>query len=136
MNPVRRAGAVLISAALALLINATLAHAQGRGGNQAEPPTLKGKVAAYEADASITLETKVRGGQINKTEFSIVKDKTKIEPKELSKLLELIKPAGEHEFAWRGIPWMTDVAQARQKAAAEGKMLIHWSMVDHPLGRC
>ena len=58
----------------------------------------------------------------------------KIEAKELSKLLDLIKPAGEHELAWREIPWMTDVDKARRKAAAEGKMIVWFSLTDHPLG--
>ncbi len=61
-------------------------------------------------------------------------ESARIEPKELGRLLELIKPAGEHELKWREIPWMTDVAKARQKAADEGKMLIHWSLTHHPLG--
>jgi len=75
-----KAGAFFIPVALAFLFHGSLAHAQNRrGGNPPEPPTLKGKVAAYEADASITIETKVRGGQTNKTEFTIVKGKTQIE---------------------------------------------------------
>jgi len=80
MIPVRSAPAVLLSVA-ALLINGALALAQdgGKGGNQGDPPTLKGKVAAYKANTSITVETQARGGQANKTEFSILKDKTKIE---------------------------------------------------------
>jgi len=222
MKPVRSAASILLSAAAALLINGSLASGQdrGRGGNQGAPPTLRGKVVAYEADQSITVETKAaRGGEAKKTEFTLVKDKTKIElvagvkgievgvtvsvwtdkddpktaakvvvqgaaapgrgrggagaapadkgddarpappapkaedsvnvkkasdgsaanggkiePRDLGKLLGLIKPAGEHEVAWREIPWMTDVAKARQKAADEGKMLVHWSMAYHALG--
>jgi hypothetical protein len=51
--------------------------------NQAKPdanaPTATGKVVAYEADKSITLE--VGGGrtEAKKVEFALVKDKTKIE---------------------------------------------------------
>ncbi len=61
-------------------------------------------------------------------------DAKKIAQKDLGKLLELIKPAGEHELAWREIPWMTDVDKARRKAAAEGKMIVWFSLTDHPLG--
>jgi hypothetical protein len=79
VKPVRSVSTFL-SVAAVVLAHASLAQAQGRGGtNPPEPPTLKGKVAAYEADASISVETRARGGQTNKTEFSIAKGKTKIE---------------------------------------------------------
>jgi Protein of unknown function (DUF1549)/Protein of unknown function (DUF1553) len=42
-------------------------------------PTATGKVIAYEADKSITVEVSKRGGLTEKVEFAIVKDKTKIE---------------------------------------------------------
>ncbi len=69
-----------LMAAAALLIGSTQLLAQDRGrGKPAEPPTLRGKVGAYEADVSITVETRLRGGQVEKTEFSIVKGKTLVE---------------------------------------------------------
>lgn len=40
---------------------------------------VTGKVVAYQADKSITLEVPGRDGQVNKVEFVISKDKTKIE---------------------------------------------------------
>ncbi len=44
-----------------------------------DPPGTRGQIAAYEAEKSITVEVKQRGGQTRKTEFNIVKDRTKIE---------------------------------------------------------
>ncbi|MCI0359312.1 MAG: hypothetical protein L0211_12610 [Planctomycetaceae bacterium] len=84
-------GTVWASAACSLLLIAGSASAQReRKPNavpapadavrpQAEAPTIVGKVAAYEADKSITVEVKMRGGKSRQTEFSIVKDQTKIE---------------------------------------------------------
>jgi hypothetical protein len=45
----------------------------------------------------------------------------------------LIKPrAGE--AAWQEISWLTDLAEARRKAAAEGKPIFVWSASGEPLG--
>ena len=35
---------------------------------------------------------------------------------------------------WTQIPWETDLAAARQRAAREGKPLFLWIMDGHPLG--
>ncbi len=45
----------------------------------------------------------------------------------------LIKPH-EKGPTWRDIPWMTDLHEARKKAAAEGKPLFVWAMAGEPLG--
>jgi uncharacterized protein DUF1553/uncharacterized protein DUF1549 len=45
----------------------------------AEAATAVGQVAAFEADKSITVEVRQRGGQTRKSQFSIDKDRTKIE---------------------------------------------------------
>lgn len=81
VKPVHGLSAALVSVAAALLVTSALAQAQdrGRGGKPAEPPAVKGKVAAYEEDKSIAVETAVRGGGVKRTEFSIVKDRTRIE---------------------------------------------------------
>ena len=34
------------------------------------------------------------------------------------------------------IPWMSDLAEARRKAAQEGKPLYVWTMAGEPLGQC
>jgi hypothetical protein len=48
-------------------------------------------------------------------------------------LSALIKPrAGEDK--WSEIPWLTNLWEARQKAAAEGKPILLWEMDGHPLG--
>jgi hypothetical protein len=48
-------------------------------------------------------------------------------------LRTLIKPhAGEDK--WAEIPWLTDLWEARKRAAAEGKPILLWEMDGHPLG--
>jgi len=47
----------------------------------------------------------------------------------------LIKPRAD-EWKWARIPWMGDLAEARKKAAAEGKPLYVWTMAGEPLGQC
>jgi hypothetical protein len=50
-------------------------------------------------------------------------------------LVKLILPAEERgETKWLAIPWMTDTLAARQKAAAEDKPMVVWSMSACPLG--
>ncbi|MBI3408463.1 MAG: hypothetical protein HY040_08930 [Planctomycetes bacterium] len=48
---------------------------------------------------------------------------------------KLIKPL-QGEMAWRTeIPWLTNIQEAREKAAAEGKPILVWIAADgHPLG--
>jgi len=46
-----------------------------------EPPAARGKVTAYEPDTSIKIQSAARGGAVRETEFSIAKDKTRIEGK-------------------------------------------------------
>lgn len=50
-------------------------------------------------------------------------------------LIKLIKPmAGESP--WREVPWMLDLAKAREKAAEKGKPLLIFTAADgNPLGR-
>src|SRR5262245_30500254 len=55
----------------------------------------------------------------------------KISPDQFAKLRDLIRPkAGGFD----DVPWMTDLWQARQKAAAEGKPILIWVGDGHPLG--
>lgn len=55
-----------------------------------------------------------------------------ISEREFAKLHALIKPlAGEEK--WQQIPWLTDLWEARRKAAAEGKPILLWEMDGHPL---
>ncbi len=55
----------------------------------AAAPTAAGKVVAYEVGKSITVEVKKRGGQTEKLEFAIVKDKTKVELLGTTKAIEV-----------------------------------------------
>lgn len=55
----------------------------------------------------------------------------KISPQQFSKLRELIKPK---PGGYDDVPWMTDLWQARKKAAAEGKPILVWVGDGHPLG--
>src|SRR5262249_39566132 len=54
-----------------------------------------------------------------------------IQPEQFAKLQELIKPK---PGGFDDVPWMTDLWQARQKAAAEGKPILIWVGDGHPLG--
>jgi len=56
-----------------------------------------------------------------------------IRPEKMDELIKLIKP-GIDEDKWATIPWMTDLWQARQLAARQGKPIILWEMDGHPLG--
>ena len=51
------------------------------------------------------------------------------------KLHALVKPQ-TGEWAWARIPWMSDLAEARRKAAQEGRPLYVWTMAGEPLGQC
>ena len=60
-------------------------------------------------------------------------DGKRLSTTEIEKLHRLIKPqAGEEK--WQEIPWLTDLWQARQQAAAQGKRILLWEMDGHPLG--
>lgn len=52
---------------------------------------------------------------------------------DFARLRDLIRPLPE-ESLWAEIPWMVNVREAREKAAAEGKPLLVWTMSAEPLG--
>jgi hypothetical protein len=54
-------------------------------------------------------------------------------PAQFTNLHALIKPQPKEE-RWAQIPWLTNLWQARQRAAAEGKPILLWEMDGHPLG--
>jgi hypothetical protein len=56
-----------------------------------------------------------------------------IPPEQFARVQTLIKP-GTEEDRWASIPWLTDLWQARQIAAAQGKPILLWEMDGHPLG--
>ncbi len=56
-----------------------------------------------------------------------------IRPQQFGPLLAVIKP-GQGEDRWATIPWLTDIWQARQLAARQGKPILLWEMDGHPLG--
>lgn len=51
------------------------------------------------------------------------------------KLHALMKPQAD-EWKWAHVPWMSDLGEARKRAAAEGKPLYVWTMAGEPLGQC
>ena len=56
-----------------------------------------------------------------------------IPPDQFQSLHALIKDnAGQEK--WAQIPWLTNLWDARKKAAAEGKPILLWEMDGHPLG--
>jgi hypothetical protein len=53
-----------------------------------------------------------------------------------ARIHSLIRP-GKGESKWLEVPWLTDVWEARQKAAAEGKPILLWSGGGAaPIGGC
>jgi hypothetical protein len=52
---------------------------------------------------------------------------------QFDRLRALIKPQ-PGEDRWADIPWLTDLWQARQLAARQGKPVLLWEMDGHPLG--
>lgn len=58
-----------------------------------------------------------------------------IDPADFQRLLTTIKPQ-PGESPWREIPWMTNVTEARRRAAAEDKPIVVFTAADgSPLGR-
>ena len=53
-----------------------------------------------------------------------------IRPDQVAPLQALIKPDCD---AWAKIPWLTDLWEARRKAAELGKPILLWEMDGHPL---
>ena len=59
----------------------------------------------------------------------------KIPAADFERLSALIKPQ-KGESPWRDIAWLTNVTEARKKAAAEGKPIVIFTAADgSPLGR-
>lgn len=52
---------------------------------------------------------------------------------QFDKLRAVIKPHTS-EQKWEQIPWLSDLWQARQLAAEQGKPILLWEMDGHPLG--
>jgi hypothetical protein len=50
----------------------------------------------------------------------------------LNKLHALIRPQADEE-KFMQIPWLTDLWEARKKAAAVGRPILLWEMDGHPL---
>jgi hypothetical protein len=57
------------------------------------------------------------------------------DPESFEALHGRVKPQ-PGEWNWARIPWMSDLAAARRKAAAEDKPLYVWTMAGEPLGQC
>jgi hypothetical protein len=53
-------------------------------------------------------------------------------PENFSKFQAFLRPRPEEE-KWLQIPWMTDLWEARKKAAAEGKPILLWEMDGSPM---
>ena len=59
----------------------------------------------------------------------------KIPETDFERLAKLVKPL-PGESPWRDIAWLTDVTEARKKAAAEDKPIVIFTAADgSPLGR-
>jgi hypothetical protein len=60
-------------------------------------------------------------------------DAQSIAEADFARLQALIKPK-PNEQKWEQIPWLTNLWEARQRAAAEGRPILLWEMDGHPLG--
>ena len=58
---------------------------------------------------------------------------TPLNPNTFQTFLTRIKP-GPDESKWTGIPWETDLWEARLKAAAVNRPMFIWAMNGNPLG--
>jgi hypothetical protein len=56
-----------------------------------------------------------------------------IAPDQFARLQALIRPGADEE-KWTAIPWLSNLWEARRRAAAEGKPILLWEMDGHPLG--
>ena len=56
----------------------------------------------------------------------------RLKPNNFGRLHSLIRPQAK-EDKWLQIPWLTDLWEARQKAAAAGKPILLWEMDGSPL---
>jgi hypothetical protein len=56
-----------------------------------------------------------------------------IKLEQFAKLHALIKPQADEE-KFMQIPWLTNLWEARKIAAAQGKPLLLWELLGHPLG--
>ena len=85
---------------------------------------LAGALAYHGWAADSPDRTEARSGDTGKGAPGISADR-------FDKLRALIKPK---PGGYADIPWMTDLWEARKKAAAEGKPLLVWVGDGHPLG--
>ncbi len=56
-----------------------------------------------------------------------------IRPADFGKIQALVKPSTGDD-KWAQIPWLTDLWEARRRAAAQGKPILLWEMDGNPLG--
>jgi hypothetical protein len=95
-------------------------------------PDLTPEVKPVPAQPEPAPEVK-RGPPEEKPVVRPAEDSRAIKPDQFAKLLAMIKPHAD-EAKWEEIPWMTNLWEARKKAAAEGKPLFVWSASAESLG--
>jgi hypothetical protein len=55
------------------------------------------------------------------------------DPDDFKTLHALIQPQGR-ELAWKQVPWLSDLWEARRLACESGRPIFLWEMDGHPLG--
>lgn len=63
----------------------------------------------------------------------VAESRAELTDDDLDQLGKICRPSID-ELAWRSLPWMTDLWQARELAARVGKPILLWEMDGHPLG--
>ena len=88
--------------------------------------------AAASLAAGVLIIAPVRGASLTWNGMSVPSlEEAAIGTAEFQKLHGAVAPAAER---WTEIPWETDLASARKRAASERKPLFMWIMDGHPLG--
>jgi|SRR5262245_61197033 len=90
-----------------------------------------GSLALNPAAAQEPTDTDLKKGPSDGRPSDARKAAPGIPADRFDKLRALIKPK---PGGYADIPWMTDLWEARKKAAAEGKPLLVWVGDGHPLG--
>jgi len=127
----------LIIIPLALLAIATVVGLDSIGSvlrlDRSEPKTPSiARNAAQRAPAAASLSATATG-QFRGESAALAEEITRwLEPTRYLQLHAQIKPQ-PGESRWEQIAWHTDLWDARKQAAAEGKMLVVWWGLGHPL---
>jgi hypothetical protein len=117
-----------------MLLRPPFQHATRNTTNGDRPPMKRRTLLAAAAAVTIGtagLSLKLGGAPLADGLRAPAFATTRLETAEWEKLHAAAAPSGER---WAEIPWETDLAAARKRAAKENRPLLMWIMDGHPLG--